>query len=164
MSHEEDFIMQTSGQVSSAPLRRGSGAGRECLPPEGSPKLAPTRANSASSSSSTLREVTRVPPPPGGRDVFFCTALPVPRVPRRSSHTRKRAICHRWRRGCWSRRAPSVSPKPPSVRGCLPDAKLGVPREGKRTLYTRHLSQQRTSHLPSKNNLQASPLLDPWAP
>lgn len=53
MSREEDFIMQTGGQVSSAPVRQGFGAGRECLASEGSPGLAPTRASSASSSSST---------------------------------------------------------------------------------------------------------------
>lgn len=154
--------MQTSGQVSSAPLRRGSGAGRECLAPEGSPKLAPTRANSASSSSSTLREVTRVPPPPGGRDVFFCTALPVPRVPRRSSHTRKRAICHRWRRGCRSRRAPSAPNLPPSEGAC-PTQNWGYLGKEK-GLSTRGIYPNREPPLPAKTNLQASPLLDPWAP
>lgn len=76
MVSHEDFIMQTGAQVSSAPVRRGSRAGRECLAPEGSPRLAPTRASSASSSSYTLREVTRFPLPPGQKNVFFCTALP----------------------------------------------------------------------------------------
>lgn len=161
VSHEEDFIMQTGGQVSSAPVRRGSRAGRECLAPQGSPRLAPTRASSASSSSSTLREVTRVPSPhPPDRGTCF-SAQPClkPQVPWRSSHTHKRATCHRCRRGCWSRRAPQ--PKT-SVRGCLPDAKLGVPREGKRTLQESFIPTENAHAAPPQP--QASPLLDPWAP
>lgn len=161
MSHEEDFIMQTSGQVSSAPPRRGSGVGRECLAPEGSPKLAPTRANSASSSSSTLREVTRVPPPPGGRKVFFCTALPVPRVPRRGSHTRKWAICHRWRPGCWGRRAPSAQNLRQRV---LARRKTGGASGRKKDSPRGIYPNREPPHLPPKTNPQASPLLDPWAP
>lgn len=64
--------MQTRGQVSSAPVRRDSGAGREHQAPEGSPRRAPTRASSASSSSSILREVTRFPPlPPRAEERVF---------------------------------------------------------------------------------------------
>lgn len=124
MVSHEDFIMQTGGQVSSAPGRRGSQAGRECLAPEGSPRLAPTRASSASSSSYILREVTRFPLPPDRRTCFSAQRGSRPQVPPPRSHTSKWATCHRCRR---------AQPKL-SVRGCWLNAKLGVRREGKRIL------------------------------
>jgi hypothetical protein len=77
----EDFIMQTGGQVSSAPVRRGSGVGRECL--------APTRASSASSSSSTpgRSHGARSHPP---------TPLPTP--------TEERVFLHSFAQGSHSRK------------------------------------------------------------
>lgn len=40
-----------------------------------------------------------VPPPPGQKNVFFCTARPAVPGPSPEIHTRKRAICHPCRRG-----------------------------------------------------------------
>lgn len=101
--------MQTGGQVSSAPVRRSSRAGRECLAPEGSPRLAPTRASSASSSSYTLREVTRFPLPPGPKNVFFCTALPAAPGPSAEiAHAYAGNLAQVQVRRSWSRRAPSA--------------------------------------------------------
>ena len=118
----EGFIMQTRGQVSSAPVRRDSGAGRECQAPEGSPRRAPTRASSASSSSSILRELTRFPPlPPDRRTCFSAQRCPRPQVP---SLRTTRVIGRSATRVAEAllEQASTLSPK------------LGVPREGKRAL------------------------------
>lgn len=147
--------MQTGGQVSSAPVRRSSGAGRECLAPEGSPRLAPTRASSASSSSYTLREVTRFPLPPGPKNVFFCTALPAAPGPSAEiAHAYAGNLAQVQVRRCWSRRG--RQPKS-SVRGCWPSGKLGVPREGKRILQESFTPTENARPHPLKAPGQASP-------
>lgn len=144
--------MQTRGQVSSAPVLQGSRAGRECLALEGSPRLAPTRASSASSSSSTFREVTRSSLPPDRRTCFSAQLCPPPPVHLRRSHTRKWAICHRCRRGAAG--AGEHPQSKTSVRGCLTHAKLGVLREGKRTLQESFIPTENARPIPPKSTSQ----------
>lgn len=129
--------MQTRRQVSSAPIRQGSGAGRECQAPERSPRLPPPRASSASSSSSTLWEVTRPPSPPERRTCFSAQRCPRPRVPSRRSSSLKGQF------------VPEAAEAP----------KLGVPREGKRSLPRAiHPNRERPSR-PLKTSGQPSPWL-----
>lgn len=139
--------MQTGGQVSSAPGRRGSQTGRECLAPEGSPRLAPTRASSASSSSYILREVTRFPLPPDRRTCFSAQRGPRPQVPPPRSHTPKWATCHR------CRRAPSAQTLRQRV---LAQCKTGGSSGRKKGFCKSRLLQQRTPIPPLKTPGQAS--------
>lgn len=75
VSREEDFIMQTDGQVSSAPVRHGSRAGRECLASEGNPTLARHRCQLSFLFLIHSEGGHTAPPPPEQRNVLFCTAL-----------------------------------------------------------------------------------------
>lgn len=151
--------MQTGGQVSSAPVRQGFGAGRECLASEGSPRLAPTRASSASSSSSTQPGHT-APPPPGQKNVYFCTASRPPQVLPRRSQKRKWEICHRCRRGA---AGTGEYPQPKtSVRGCIPDTKPGDNSRRKKDSARVIYPNREPPYNPLKKP-QAKPLLEPWA-
>lgn len=146
--------MQTGGQVSSAPVLQGSRAGRECLAPEGSPRLTPTRASSASSSSFTFREVTRSSLPPDRRTCFSAQLCPPPPVHPRRSHTRKWAICLPQvpARRCWSRGAPLVQ----NLRRRVPDRRQTGGTSGRKKNSARVIySTENARPIPSKSTGQA---------
>lgn len=123
---------------------RGSWAGRECQAPESSPRLALTRTSSASSSSSTLWEVTRSPLPPDKRTCFSAQLGPRSQVPPRR-FTRVKGQSATRAAEALLEQTSTLSPK------------LGVPREGKRTLPESFTPTEKAHPTPLKSSGQASP-------